>query len=368
MPWLFFFVGALLMEIRELILGRKPEYELGTLDIVAGQLPMLRRPGGARKIILGVEENARTSGLWRVFWAAGALVSMASILSAYLVLGDQPPSTLFFWAGFQLLWLVLRLVVYHVTEPADPMALRMLVVRPWATLSASLKERVIDLTFACAQCQTFTHPRGDPRYKEEAFTAHELELLLDGSDASTPMVFPLPDIPPPSLQVDIKTIFGDTSIASAMWITGTHAATPMDLYDCCVVVFTLRDPRGEKPHRTIAVPATRAFSGVSALLADSEKSVPLFVPKGVTNAGEGLTWTWWYWIPCSAGLWLQLQIPGDGPGRVLGKHRAEVRTDAQVTALLAAGKLNIGLTSVEDVKDVVELSRKGRESFLQLLS
>ncbi|KAJ6551494.1 hypothetical protein B0H19DRAFT_171710 [Mycena capillaripes] len=279
-PWLFFFIGAASMTIRQLLRARTPEFEFGTLDIVAGKLPTLRRPGGPRKVILGLEENSRTSLLWRLFWSAGALISTASILWAYLILGGQAPLTVLIWAGFQLLWLGLRILVYHITDPADPMALRMLVVRPWATLTPDLKERVIDLTFAVAQCQTYTHPRGDSRYKEEAFTAHELELLLDGTEPPLPAVFPLPDVAPSSVQVDIRTVFGDTSIASAMWITGSDA-TPMDLYDTCIVVFSIRSSSdAASPARTIAVPAARMFSGVSALLADSEKSVPLSCPRG----------------------------------------------------------------------------------------
>ncbi|KAJ7496527.1 hypothetical protein FB451DRAFT_1208001 [Mycena latifolia] len=364
-PWAFFFLGAVIMQVQEILLSRHPEPEMGTLDIVAGHLPMVSRQGGPRKVILGAAENPRTSVLWGIFWATGALVSTASIILSYIIMGEQPRSVVFIWAGFQFLWLVVRILIYHLADPANPMALRILVVRSWPSLPAQLKERVIDLTFALAQCQSMIHPRGQPQYADDTFSTSELTLVSDG--IKPPNLYPLPDVHPPSFPVEIKAVFGDTALSSAMWITGSNA-TPMDLYDSCIVVFSIRQSNhAASPRRSVAVPAARVLSGTtlsSMMKFDAENTMPAYVPKGAPNAGSGLTW--WYWIPCRTGLWLQIQVPAQA--KTVGIHQADVRTDAQVSALLAAGTLNVGVKHVDEVKGVVALSRKAREACLELLS
>ncbi|KAJ7583478.1 hypothetical protein C8J56DRAFT_954139 [Mycena floridula] len=366
-PWAYFFLGAVLIQTQQILLRQHPEPEMGGLDMIAGQLPIVSRQGGPRKIILGVCENPRTSWIWRAFWAMGAVVSTASFVLTYFTMGHQPRSVVFIWAGFQFLWLVARILVYHLADPAtDPMALRMLVARPWSSLPARLKERVIELTLALAKCQSLVHPRGQAQYADDAFVSRDLSLISDGIKSQN--LYPLPDLNLPSVSVEIRTVFGDTSLSSAMWINGA-STTPMDLYDCCIVVFSIRQSNhAASPRRSVAVPAARVLSGSSMMKSgerfNAEKSMPIFVPKGAPNAGYGLVW--WYWIPCEAGLWLQIQVSGQT--KTAGIHQAEVRTDAQVSALLAAGTINISLKDVDEVKGIVELSRKARESFLELLN
>ncbi|KAJ7654342.1 hypothetical protein B0H17DRAFT_1099781 [Mycena rosella] len=363
-PWAFFFFGAVLIQAQELLLGRHPEPEMGSLDIIAGHLPMVSRPGGPRKVVLGAAENPKTSFSWRLFWASGALVSTASIISSYIIMSQQPRSVVFIWAGFQLLWLAVRILVYHLADPTNPTALRILVVRPWTTLPAQLKERVVDSTFALAKYQSMTHPRGQEYYAGDTFAGGDLTLISDG--IKPPNLYPLPDLNPTSFPVEIKAVFGDTMLSSAIWITGSEA-TPMELYDTCIVVFSIRQSNHvASPRRSVAVPAARVLSGVIGTTFDAEKTTPHYTPKGASNAGYGLTYAWWYWIPCRTGLWLQIQIPAQR--KTVGIHQVDVRTDTQVSGLLAAGSLNIGLKDVDEVKAAVALSRKAREACLELLS
>ncbi|KAJ6558297.1 hypothetical protein B0H19DRAFT_1261823 [Mycena capillaripes] len=362
MPWIFFFVGAVIIQTRELILGMRPQVELGSLDIIAGQLPMVSRRGGSRKGILGAAENSRTSLVWRGFWAVGAMVSMASIVLSYFTMSDQSRSVVFIWAGFQLLWLSVRILIYHFADPVNHMAQRMLVLRPWTTLPAQLKERVIDLTFALARCQSLIHPRGEIQYTGDSFSTSDLTLISDGIEP--PNLYPLPDSNALEFPVEIKAVFGDTSLSSAMWMTGAYTS-PMDLYDSCIVVFSVRQSNHAAPRRSVAVPAARVLRGTNpTMTSDSEKITPIFVPKGASNQGYGISWC--YWIPCQTGVWLQIQVPQKT--KTVGIHQADVRTDAQLSAMLDAGTLNISLKGVDDVRAVVELSRKARESLLELLS
>ncbi|KAJ6468044.1 hypothetical protein DFH09DRAFT_508254 [Mycena vulgaris] len=360
-PWLFFCTGAILVEIREMILGRRPEPALGTVDIIAGQLPMISRRGGGRKIVLGAAENARAGVVWRLFWLLGAAVSAVSILFSYITLGQQDPRVVLIWTGFQFLWLGVRILIYHVTDPANPMALRMLVARSWANLPKELKERVFELACGLAQCQMFVHPRGRRQYIEDTFSYRQLGIILDGSDPTT--LYPLPPARLSSVALQLTAVLGDTLLSSVMWITGSKI-TPMDLYDSCILVFSLPKTKSVAS-RMIAVPAVRVLSGTSESSVDLEYSLgATFIPKGAPNRGYGQTW--WYWVPCGEGLWVQIRRPTEH--RILDSCEGEIRTDAQVSELLASGTLHIGLTAVEEVRTTLELSRKAGDVLIELFS
>lgn len=52
---------------------------------------------------------------------------------------------------------------------------------------------------------------------------------------------------------------------------------------------------------------------------------------------------------------------------VVEKHTAEIMTDLQVTAMLAEGDMNISLSSVDDIQQIVHLSEQVRQILLQIL-
>ena len=52
---------------------------------------------------------------------------------------------------------------------------------------------------------------------------------------------------------------------------------------------------------------------------------------------------------------------------VVGKYTAEALTDIQVTAMLAEGDMNISLSHVDDIKQIVDLSEQVRQILLQIL-
>ncbi|KAJ7648096.1 hypothetical protein FB45DRAFT_895237 [Roridomyces roridus] len=361
-PWAFFFIGAVAIQSVDFIQNRHAQTSIGTLDLITGKLPMVARPGGPRKVVLGAFENPRNSILWRCFWAIGALVCTASVAFTYIIMTDQPRSVVFIWAGFQLCWLAVRILVYHFVDTNLPGGWRMLGVRPWSTLSANLKMRLVDLTLSLGQFQTEIHPRGVVQYVDDSFTHSDLALISDGMRA--PRLFPLPThiTPSSSFIVEIQAVFGDTALSSAMWMTGAQG-TPMDLYDSCIVVFAIRDSNNPAaPRRSIAIPSARILSGANLPESDAEKHVSNFIPKGAPNFGWNTTW--WYWIPCQTGLWLQLQVVA---GKTLGVQQVEVCSDAQVGALLSTGSLNISIQEVHELRAVVDLARRGREAFLELL-
>jgi hypothetical protein len=71
--------------------------------------------------------------------------------------------------------------------------------------------------------------------------------------------------------------------------------------------------------------------------------------------GFGLSWI--YWIPCADGSWLFFSTEED-TFRIVGEHVAQVMDDQQIMAQLAAGTLNIGIAHVDDVKQMVKISRE----------
>ncbi|KAJ7648087.1 hypothetical protein FB45DRAFT_998920 [Roridomyces roridus] len=366
-PWAFFFIGALAMQAVDFIQNRRGRTSLGTLDLIAGKLPMVARPGGPRKVVLGAFENPRNSLIWRCFWAIGALVCTASVAFTYIIMADEPRSVVFIWAGFQLLWLAVRILLYHFVDTTVPGGWRMrLGARPWRTLSANLRMRVMDLALSLARFQSEIHPRSREihartvdQYIDDSFSNSDLALISELRRHATPE-FISPAHPHHTLEFFHRRYPGCIRGHSAI----QRNPTPMDLYDSCIVVFAIRDSNNPSaPRRCIAIPSARVLGGASIAESDTEQNVSTFTPRGAHSFGWNTMW--WYWIPCQTGLWLQLQVEA---GKTLGLHEMEVRSDAQVGALLSSGKLNISIKEVDELRAVVDLARRGREAFLELLS
>lgn len=95
---------------------------------------------------------------------------------------------------------------------------------------------------------------------------------------------------------------------------------------------------------------------------DAEVSVvPNFAPRGGSNDPANITW--WYWIPCAEGRWLQVRSEGAG---FLGKRRAVLMGGREVTRRLQVGDLYVSLTSVVDVEDVVKKSGEAYQCLREL--
>ncbi|KAK7039601.1 hypothetical protein R3P38DRAFT_2900627 [Favolaschia claudopus] len=360
-PWLYFMTGLTLIKTREFLQIRQRSPEVHDLDIIAGRLPTVSRQGGVRKIVLGIAEHPRISLSWQLCWAGGAIVTTAALLYTYIIMADASRNTVLMWAGFQLLWLSARILVYHLTEPATPLLRRNCSLRPYQTLSTDLRMRVVNLTLALGQSQTAFHPRGYAQYAGDAFSSNAVHLVMQTRTSED--VFPLHH--PVSVasdstatRIEIIAVVGDTSLAAAMWMVGSDIG-PMDMYDTCVVVLTAPGYSGQ----LFSVPAARVLSGTVPYDEDLEKeNGPVFIPKGVPHPEIV---TWWYWIPCSSSVWLEMSITAGVP--LIGKHECSIRTDEQITAKLSAGRLNIALKSVEEVKEVLAFSAKGRDALSYLL-
>jgi hypothetical protein len=255
-----------------------------------------------------------------------------------MLMGQQSTAIVILWVGFQVFWMIARIIVCHFSEPTDVISRRMLVERPWIALPAPMKTRVLELMVACAQYQTLVHPRGFSQYNGDSFTSSELASIL----VDTPFMkrYPLScggrrD----RIAVNVRGVIGDTILASAAWITGSNELAPRDLYDCCIVSLTIESSLASS-HQAVAVPAVRFFSGVPMTVPEVVLDVETqptrqFIPKGAPNTGSG---TWWYYVPCEKDLWLLIRR--ESPDTIIGKQDAEIVNDIEITTTLDRGNTN----------------------------
>ena len=178
----------------------------------------------------------------------------------YFILGQENQEVVLIWVGFQILWLVLRILVYHFGEPEDSLFGRILVGRPFVSLPSDMKQRVLNLTLALSKYQTHVHPRGEYSYKEDWFSSKELLVLRT---APTSDFYPFQSNYTPTTPVKLKVIgvIGDTTLSSALWMMGKSKLTPMDVYDACILILSILSSLDhDYPDYIPVIRATRALS------------------------------------------------------------------------------------------------------------
>ena len=377
LPWMYFFIVAVIVEVDDLSKMRIPQDPDGYVDILSGKLPRMTHSGagGVRKIILGVSQNTRNTVRWKMMWGMGMLVCLSTIILTYMVLSHESNKILSVWVSFQVLWAFVRIIVHHFAEPMNSSVDRIVAERSWSTLPSPLKHRVVKLMTALASYLTSVHPRGEIAYRTAAVAPEDLRIII--FDTPVSLHFPLHQVIDSSavpkkrpIEIEINAVIGDPTLSSAAWIAGAWHLTPTDLYDCCIISFRICTMILDAPPQIITIPCARVSSGTSIFSKafpqiDEEVSrlpgPPQFVPKHTANDGGN----WCYFIPCEPGLWLYFKK--DMTEDVVGKYTAQALTDMQVTAMLAEGDMNISLSHVDDMKQTVDLSEQARQILLQIL-
>jgi hypothetical protein len=175
-PWAHFFLAALILQGLEISQGYRKSNK-SEVDILAGKLPTAKTLGGERKILLETPRNYRHHPLWTVMWIIGCLVCIPTLIATYLQLGNQAPVTVYSWVAFQLLWLLLRLVLYHVLRASDDLVFRGLHRQEWNILEPDLKNRAVGLLFTLAKYQNHMHPEEAIHMKKTSYQFTELTNL-----------------------------------------------------------------------------------------------------------------------------------------------------------------------------------------------
>lgn len=358
--WLYFYIAAVALQLRRHWRGQLKDSSSDWVDILAGRLPTTTRPGGSRKLLLGTSENDRWFSSWRVVWALGSIVCIVSVIATYVFLGRAADTTFYMWSAFQMAWLLLSLMFYHFSDMTDPMAYRLLLAQvPSKDLTMPMKERVLTLALALAKYQMHFNPRGIYCYEEELLSARTICGHLSTVGYHLQVNYPLDPSAKPGDIVDISVhaMVGDPTLSSAAWIRGSNY-TGMDLYDCCLLFLNVQGS-------LIALPVARVLSDPLTSKLDVESSIvdSDIVNKGSTNTGKGMTW--WYWIPCGEDRWLQTCTEDM---KFLGKRKAQVLNDAQVTQKLSQGRLIVSLKGVQDVREVVSVSREACQILVDILN
>ena len=380
-PWLYFFIVAVIVEVNDIRNTTiQQDHDTG-VDMLSGQLPRMAHAGagGTPKIILGISQNVRNSTGWKIMWAIGVLVCLFNVIFTYMALSHESNQILSIWVSFQVLWTFVRVIVHHFAEPMNNSVERIVTERPWKTLPSSLKSRVLNLMSALGCYLTSVHPRREIAYRTTTVAPEELRIII--FHTSSRLHYPLPqDINPVDvrqraqnelIEIEINAVIGDPILSSAAWIAGTHH-TPTDLYDCCIISFRICSGRPNSLPDIITIPCARVLSGIPLFLKtqidNHDGTFPpsgprQFVPKHTANLNAGGCWC--FFIPCEQGRWLffRRNMTED----VVEKHTAEIMTDLQVTAMLAEGDMNISLSSVDDIQQIVHLSEQVRQILLQIL-
>ena len=134
--WLYFMIAAITLRAEQSFSSRAASGD-SRVDIVAGHLPSTRGAGGERKVILGLSDNRRLLTL-RAVWAIGSVLCTFWLMASYFLLAQYESRITFVWAGFQILWLLLRLLFYHFTGIKQPLSHSVLpTATPWEDTSAS---------------------------------------------------------------------------------------------------------------------------------------------------------------------------------------------------------------------------------------
>ncbi|KAF8904703.1 hypothetical protein CPB84DRAFT_1960694 [Gymnopilus junonius] len=363
-PFTFFLFAAICLEVNEVVSSRRPMEIDGQLDIVSGTIPSVKQLGGSRKVVLGATKIARTSIWWKLIWSIGALLYSVSLIISYVLLGRQTTEVVVMWGIFQLVWLVLRILISHLKEFSEPTAGRPIVANQIDDLSAPMKLRLANLTFAVALCQVHLHTRGLSAYADDSYSTSQIARMLTMPNMREVYVLPRGNVS--TVQLNVAAVIGDVALSSAAWMLGSNF-TPIDLYDSCIIILNSILSQNQ-PHRLIAIPAVRVMTAKTTFqisVKGSENAQPLFIPRGVAGGSEVRDREWMYWIPCQSGHWLQFKSSNLSS---LGKHMAEVVDDNQLTRTLEAGNLHLSLKNSLEVMAIVDISRKAARILLSILT
>jgi hypothetical protein len=323
-------------------------------DLIVGELPTPTSIGGERRILIGIPRNTRHHVAWIIVWVTVALASAASLVLYYVVLGAMEAKVFYAWTGFQLVWLIARMAFFHFSgKHIEHNIPYVLVKKTWKSLDASHRARIRGLAYALSKYLTFIHPRKPHAYEQDATETPELGTIMEN--------YPLAWEPEKGdIKINLTSVVGDTLLASVCWAGGEAPhLTGSTLYDSCIVQCRV----GPK---MVSIPAARVLTNVRPYVPPDEEMAPevLFPPRGGSNTGpENLTW--FFWIPCGTGLWLQVKSEKLG---FLGDRPATLLTDEDLTATLQGGELFVSLRVVEEVQEIVETSRQACSALVDFIA
>jgi hypothetical protein len=358
LSWLYFFASSIMLQFWREWLRKRKDSANDQRDLLAGDLPTTKRPGGPRRVVLGTSGSDRMLLAWKVVWGVGIVISIGTLGATYVFVSTSNNRTFYIWGCLQFVWLILSLLFSYFSDVIDPMTHRWLLAPvSRKALTKSDKTRILGLAFATAKYQLYHHPRGMYCYDEELLCTQTLSHYLHQIHYQLQAAYPLDPTTQPGdiIHITIAAVIGDPTLTSTAWIQGS-SHSGMDVYDSCIVFARVQGA-------LVAIPTARVLSDplTSELNVESSGIDRDILQKGSTNTGRGISW--WYWIPCGPDRWLQVRTE---ELRFLGTREAEVLTDMGVTEKLQRGRLVVSLRDVGEVRGVVSVSREVGDLLIDL--
>jgi hypothetical protein len=359
LPWFHGFFSACLLRLLGLS-DDQPSFD--PQDMMAGDLPSALRAGGAGKLVLGIPGNVRRQSAWTAVWSVGAALNGATLIIVFLKLGspEQPQSAIYAWAGFQALWLLLRIAIYQFLALSGVQreggAIKM--YHSWEVAPTQLRRRALRLSVGLASQLILSHPRGTVAYQEDARELREIRGLLALAGGTLTE----------SLQqgftgdgLDILGVVGDVVYRGVGWLQGDLDSE--DIYDCVLVFVRVKGV-------VHAVPSVRVLSGVlSQFTGDVEASAAGRLDdrevRGSTNTGLEINWIYWVPMvdPMKARGWIQVKAL-----QVRGAVSVKELTPTELHKVLQGGSLNISFKTEDEVTKTLETSRIAARLLVKLLA
>ena len=343
--WAYFLISAVVLQLLSVSSELEGSNRLTTcLDLLEGNLPSFQVPGGERKVLLGVPLNVRRHMAWRIAWLLGAIVSTATMVPLYQIIGSYKTRIFYVWVAFQAIWLLARSIYFHFADEMIHFHSTIAPISEDEAQNPEIKLRLLALIGAVSQQMIPAHPRGsycysldcnDPCNIMSFFRHAEWRVSTDVLDYTSRKVGD-------EVEIDVEAVVGDTMLSSVSWITDLQLSSK-DLYDTSLVVIKLNG-------QTFIIPSARALStppkprgGENA----EEGPRPGFYPKGGTNDGTSVAWI--FWVPAGVDRWLFLSPGLDFVGRLTGV----VLDDAEVSRRLAIGSFYISLRDTQEIKEII---------------
>ena len=374
--WTPVYLSALSLQL--LGVGRD-DSNVGEIDLIAGELPSPLHPGGVGKVLLGMPGNIRRSTLWKVHWGIQSLSCIVGSVAIFTSLPAQHPTVVYIWVAFQILWMVLRILVYHGAwlAPSGPVQ-AMVVGHSWDASSLATKRRAVQLVFALASQQVTIHPRGLHVYQEDILRVSMLASIWrsaawcieDTLEVDPALCFQdSPFQQDRYIHIEVLGVVGDTLLRSAAWFQGLGLPNP-ELYDCALIFVKLGT--SSVIH---CIPSARVLCQRYPQ-SGSEDFGGFFCPRGTTNIGDV---AWNFWIPIglspasclnssSSDINHQLHWADMQGQEIVGKkHKALIRDWPGLQSHLQSGVLNVSLSQAQEITDIIGTARKAVRGLKDIL-
>lgn len=347
LPWCYGLVAAIVLHVLNL---SQKALSLSQMDLIAGELPSPLLPGGVGKLVLNLPINIRRHPTWKVALGTGALVNTASLLWIFVILRSQPEQVVYVWVAFQVVWMLLRTVVYTVAA-AESQHDGIIISESWDIASIRSRRRAVLLMMGLSKQLTTIHPRGLQSYQHDIHDAATAGKLLSQVNYTLLCELPTTSVAA-SMTVDIIGVIGDTVFRTMTWVAGTLDA--VELYDSVLVFIACGDA-------ICAVPSVRVLAGRPTM--DPECSISSFAPRGTSAIGAPAWWV--YWIPMQghggSQYWVHVEAEV-----VCGKMEGRILSSVDLHRMLQRGCWNIDCASVDEVMISLEVSRKAAAIVLNM--